>query len=112
MTKIQIFKNNNLIVGFEISGHTMSAMHGQDVLCSAISAISQSTCLGILDVLKLKADLQKNDKKGFLKCDLQKLGAKQIESAQVLLKTMQKSLEDIAIGNEKYMKVEVYDEIY
>lgn len=110
MTKIQIYKKNNNIVGFTLSGHTNFSQHGQDVLCAGISAISQSTVLGIISVLKLQPELEKNDDKGYLKIDLSNCSENEIKSAQVLLKTMQISLQDILIGNEKYMKVEVYDE--
>ena len=110
MTKIQIYKKNDNIVGFTLSGHTGFSEEGQDVLCAGISAISQSTVLGILQVLNLKPEIKRNDNKGYLKLDLLNCSEQQIQSAQVLLKTMQKSLEDISIGNKKYMKVEVYDE--
>ena len=53
MTNIKILKKNNNIVSFEISGHTGYADVGKDILCSAISAISQSACLGITKVLKI-----------------------------------------------------------
>lgn len=93
-------------------GHTNFASHGQDVLCAGISAISQSTCLGILSVLGIKAQYKKDEDKGFLQLDLSQCSQSDIEKSQVLLQTMLKSLQDISIGNEKYMKVEVYDEVY
>lgn len=95
-----------------MSGHTQSAEYGQDVLCAGISAVSQSTCLGILEVLGVKADFKKDEKKGLLQLDLSKCSHEDIDKSQVLLQTMLKSLQDISIGNEKYMKVEVYDEVY
>lgn len=112
MTKIQINKKNNLIVGFVLTGHTQKDIYGKDVLCAAISTLTQSTCLGILKVLNVPAKYEKNEKKGFLKLDLTICDQKQIEKSQVLLETMLKSIEDISVGNEKYMKVEVYDEIH
>lgn len=112
MTKIQINKKNNFIVGFVLSGHTKKDVYGQDVLCAGISAISQSTCLGILEVLNIPAKYEKNEKKGFLKLDLANCSFEEIEKSQVLMETMLKSIKDISIGNEKYMKVEVYDEIH
>lgn len=112
MTEIKIIKKNNLIVGFVLTGHTEKDFYGQDVLCAGLSAISQSTCLGILKILNVPAKYEKNEKKGFLKLDLTECDEKQIEKSQVLLETMLESIKDISIGNEKYMKVEVYDEIH
>lgn len=112
MTKAKFFKNNGLITGFELSGHTGFASHGQDILCAAVSAVSQGTCLGILQVLNLKAKMKKDDDKGFLSLDLKNLTQQEIESAQVLLETLKKTVKDISIGNEKYLKVEEDHEIY
>lgn len=112
MTEIKITKKNNFIVGFVFNGHTEKDFYGKDVLCGALSAISQATCLGILKVLKVPAKYQKNEKKGFLKLDLTGCDQSQIVASQVLLETMLESIKDISIGNEKYIKVEVYDEIH
>jgi len=112
MTEIKIIKKNNLIVGLILTGHTEKDNYGQDVLCAAISALTQSTCLGILKILNVPAKYEKNEKKGFLKLDLSMCEAKQIEKSQVLLETMHESMKDISIENEKYMKVEVYNEIH
>lgn len=112
MTKIQIFKKNENIVGFEISGHTGKGVYSSDVLCAGISAVSQSTLLGIIKVLKIKTNIEKNEDKGYLKLDMTQNSAEEIEKSQVLLRTMVESIQDISIGNEKYMKVEVCDEIH
>lgn len=112
MTKVKFFKKEGLITGFSILGHTNYGSFGQDVLCASVSALSQSTCLGVLKVLKLDAKLEKDEKKGFLSLDLKHLDLQEIKAAQTLLLTLEKSLKDISIGNEKYIKVEDYDEIY
>lgn len=112
MTKAIFFKNKKLITGFKLFGHTEFARYGQDVLCSAISAVAQSTCLGILQVLNLKAEMKKDDDKGFLSLNLKNLSTEEIEKAQILLITLKKTLQDISVGNEKYLKVEENHEIY
>lgn len=112
MTKAKFFKKNMLITGFEISGHTGYATHGEDILCAAVSAVSQSTCLGVMQILNLKAKMKKNDDKGFLSLDLKHLSIEEIKNAQTLLITLEKTLKDISIGNEKFIKVEENHEIY
>ncbi len=112
MTKARFYKNKGLIIGFDLSGHTGFGVHGQDILCAAVSALSQSTCLGVLQVLNLEAKMKKDDEKGFLSLDLKHLSVQEIEIAQTLLITLEKTLKDISIGNEKYLKVEENHEIY
>ena len=40
MTKVVFFKSNGVFWGFEEQGHTGLAESGQDILCSAISAMT------------------------------------------------------------------------
>ncbi len=99
MTTIKFFKEKENFTGFECSGHTGYSHQGEDILCSAISALTQSACLGILKVLNLKANFVKED--GFLKIEI----LENCESAQILLNTLKISLEDIKKGNEKYIQI-------
>ena len=39
--------NREEFIGFEISGHANYAMKGYDIVCAAISTISQATVLGL-----------------------------------------------------------------
>ena len=113
MTNIKIFTKNNKIVSFEISGHTGFANSGKDIVCSAISAISQSACLGITKVLNINAVVNKNDSKGYLKLQLPKnINDNDLEKAQIILRTMQLSLQDLLFEYGDYIKMEVRDEIY
>ena len=86
MTRVVIFKKKDRISGFEISGHTGYAEEGSDIVCSAVSSVSQMALLGIKDVLKLNIFFEISD--GFLKLSLGK--NVENESAQVLLKSMEK----------------------
>lgn len=107
MTNIQIFKKDNLIIGFIVSGHTGYAEAGKDILCSSISTLCLSTILGIKDVLKINGKLVRKDKQGYLEYSLQSCKMEEIEKSQVLLVTMQKSLQDIAWDNQAFIKLEV-----
>ncbi len=99
MTTIKFYKDKENFTGFECIGHTEYAERGIDILCSAISSLTQSACLGVMKVLNLKCDYKKED--GFLKL----IVLENIEKAQVLLKTLKLSLEDVKIGNEKYIQI-------
>ena len=113
MTNIQIKTKNNNIVAFTVSGHTGYDNYGKDILCSAVSSITQSACLGIVKVLKINAVIKKDDKKGYLKFELPKnLSEQEIQDAQIILKTMHLSLKDLLSSYSDYIKLEVQDEIY
>ena len=113
MTNIKIFCKNKNIVAFEVSGHTGYADFGKDILCAAISAITQSACIGITKVLKLKAVINKNDKKGYLKLSLPKnLNEEDLKNSQIVLGTMKQTLDDLLFDYGDYINMEVQDEIY
>ena len=104
MTKITFYRNENLIIGFEVSGHTGKAERGKDLLCSQISTVAQLAVVGIKEVLKLNAFCEISD--GYLKVKVNNKDAKEKE-VQVIFETCLKSFKSIIIDEEKYAKLEV-----
>ena len=114
MTNVQILKNNGNIIGFVISGHSGYAEEGSDIICSAISTLSQSICVGLENVLNLKPIIEINENKAYLKCCLQK-NDYQNKNAYVLFETFEKTLNLLLVGDKKfkkYINLEVKNEIY
>lgn len=53
MIKIAIHRNlANLITGFTVDGHANTAPRGQDIVCAAVSALTQTAVLGLECYLK------------------------------------------------------------
>lgn len=107
MIKVKIKQHNNNIVGFVINGHAMnndrdfsndSALIGEafDMICNSVSVLSQSVIIGLDEVLKLNSSYEIQD--GYLKLDLEDFNLKELNQAQVLLKTFEKSLESVILG--------------
>ena len=111
MIKIRIFKKEDLRLGFKIEGHALSKAEieksgdAYDLICNSVSVLSQSTLIGMEEVLKLKVKYKIND--GFLHIDLRNLKNQDIEKTQVLLLTFEKSIESLiksiklTFGNNK-----------
>ena len=64
MIKIIILKDNDLSLGFKISGHALSRKEiestigdAYDMICNSVSVLSQSIVIGIEEVLKLHINL-------------------------------------------------------
>ena len=113
MTKIKLFKSDNMFTGFEVSGHSGYADYGKDIVCASISSIVQSCALGIIKVLSINAKLDKDDNRGFLKLESPKNLSKELmDKTQLLIKTMQLSIEDLLTGYSKYIKMEVIENVY
>jgi uncharacterized protein YsxB (DUF464 family) len=67
-----------------------------DMVCNSVSVLSQSVVIGLDEVLKLNSTYEIGD--GYLKLDLQDFNQEELEQAQVLLKTFEKSLESVILS--------------
>lgn len=113
MIKIKILKKDNKIYGFEISGHSGYSQIGSDIVCSAVSSIALTTCLGITKVLKINSQIEKDDEKGYLKLVLEKnTKNKDLLNAQILFETMIIGLDEIRKDYKKYVKMEENYEVF
>lgn len=116
MTKVQIFKKESNILGFVVTGHSGYAEAGSDIVCSAISTLAQSTCVGLENVLNLKPAIKIDEKNAYLSCRLNgNLTEEQFKNAQILLKTFENSVNLLLVGDKKikkYISLEVKNEIY
>jgi len=106
MVKVDFVRRKGKLVSFKIKGHAMPKEEQLDVdlICSAISAISQTTVIGIEEVLKISAKYVIDD--GFLNLNLENQSLEDIERCQVLLETMMLGLKSVEITYGKYINVE------
>ena len=104
MTNITFYKKNNLILGFEVKGHTGKDEYGKDLLCAQLSSVAQLAIVGIEEVGKIKAFHEISD--GYLKITIGEKEAK-LEKTQFLFKTCLESFKSIILGEEKFAKLEV-----
>ncbi len=109
MTKIIITKSKNNIVEVEVSGHTGYQEAGSDIVCSAVSTATQMAVCGLKEVLKLNVFVEISD--GFLKVKLNKKNFDN-EKAQIILKTMFKTLQSVVKDYGDYVKMEVKRDVY
>ena len=116
MTNIQIFKSQGNISGFIVSGHSGYSVEGSDIVCSAISSLSQMVCVGLENVLNLKPIIKIEDNNAYLSCFLPKnIQQKQNENAQILFKSFEESVNLLLCGDKKlkkYINLEVKNEVY
>lgn len=103
MTSVTFKKKDEYLISFKIKGHAGFDEEGEDIVCSAISMISQTTLIGILEVLKIDVEYCIED--GFLNLSLEKKSMDEIEESQVLLQTMLLGLKNIEITYGDYINV-------
>ena len=58
MIKVEIFKKNGKISGYEVTGHSGTANRGEDIVCAGVSALAQSALWGIGEYLHREVDYE------------------------------------------------------
>ncbi|MGL4740458.1 MAG: ribosomal-processing cysteine protease Prp [Sarcina sp.] len=105
MIKIRIETDENNIMAVTIKNHALReremilAGEAYDMICNSVSVLSQSAIIGLDEVLKLNVNYEVSD--GYLKIDLAGFSNDEILEAQVILKTLEKSLESVILSIEQ-----------
>jgi len=82
-------------VGFVLSGHAGFGAHGEDIVCSAVSALSQTAILGLVHLANASPIFHQAD--GFLNCRISPdLTGESLAQAHIILKTMFLGIKNIA----------------
>lgn len=115
MTKIKIVKNQDgHVTEYEVSGHAEFDDHGRDILCAAVSVLSQTTILALDKVCNISQNDIKfcvDDETGYLKVSLSdRLTKDQRSSANIVLETMIVGMEDLAFQYPKHINISVEEE--
>lgn len=104
MIEALIIRNNGEIVSYEISGHAGYGKKGSDIICAAVSTVTQQTVIGIINYLKI--NIEPKIKDGFLSLDLKNVDNKgKINEINTLLESMYMTLSQIEEQYPKYVKL-------
>ncbi len=105
MIIIRIFRNqDNQIYQFDISGHAHADEPGKDIVCAAVSALSQTTLLGLREVAGIET--AHKIEHGYLNCSIpNELSDEKGREAQLLLETMVIGLKSMQKGYSKYIEL-------
>ncbi|MBQ2028845.1 MAG: ribosomal-processing cysteine protease Prp [Clostridia bacterium] len=101
MTRVTLFiDSQKRLTGFECAGHSGYAESGSDIVCAAVSALSL-TCINAMEsVAGIRPAADESD--GHL---IVTLNEEQLtHDAQVILKTFEQGIKDIAASYPKYVR--------
>lgn len=104
MTRIILFRRSGALEGFEARGHAGYAQEGSDIVCSAVSAITQTAVLGLTEAAGLKPLVEVKEAR--LSCRLPEgLSPEERERAKLILETMAIGLRSIAADYGEYLSI-------
>ncbi|MBR5560038.1 MAG: ribosomal-processing cysteine protease Prp [Clostridia bacterium] len=119
MTTITVYTlEGGMYKGYEAGGHAGGKrIRGYDLVCCAISALTQTGVNALYQVCGVKPDVEVRD--GYLKCILPEgMDDKQTADAQIVLRTIMTGLTDIQkiypnlirIQQKEWRQADAYDE--
>jgi uncharacterized protein YsxB (DUF464 family) len=106
--EVKIYKDSEgTVYGFQVSGHSELSPEGNDVLCSAVSALTITTVNAIETVTKDPVDVEAvNEEEGFLHFRLKSVS----KESKLLLDSLVLGLQDIERSYDRYISVRFEEE--
>lgn len=93
MTIIELYKLEAGWQGFKAWGHTGFADSGEDIVCAAVSILTQTAVLGLQNVVGIDCQVEVDEKQGLLLCLLPvNLPPERWEQAQLILDVLKVGL--------------------
>ncbi len=111
MIKIEIFKGRaGYFKSFTVSGHSEYGNYGSDIVCSAVSALTQTTIIGLKSVAGISVDYSMED--GFLSCKLPFVNDRdKFIKANAIFDTMVLGLKNIKANYSDYICLIIKEEV-
>lgn len=104
MIEFKVFFHDQTITGFVASGHSGFGLKGSDIICSAVSALSQTAILALGKIAGVEPQWKRHE--GHLECRLpQGLDPEQRADCQLVLKTILTGIENIADEYPDYIRI-------
>lgn len=105
MIKVRIKRNSNQHISeFKITGHAYADEPGKDIVCAAVSMLTQTIILGLIEVLKVEVSYEIAD--GYLICCLpDELSQQERQQVNNLLDTMVLGIKNIQESYSQYISV-------
>ena len=94
------------LIGYRACGHSGYAEEGKDIVCAAISALTQSTLNGLKNILKAPVMFDQDDDGAFIEAILTPEATnEQVQQAQLLLQTLLEGLQAIQRSYPRNLRI-------
>ena len=106
MTRIVFFTRGRRLYGFTARGHAGAGERGEDIVCSAISALTQTAATGLIACAGAQALLRRDDEKGLLRflCSA-RMTREARERVDLVLRVARHGLEEIEAQFPAFLRV-------
>ena len=99
-------RSDGALIGYSAIGHSGYAEAGADIVCAAISALTQTTLNGLKNVLKAPVMFDQDDDGAFIEAILTpEASDEQVKQAQILLVTLLEGLQAIQRSYPRNLRI-------
>jgi uncharacterized protein YsxB (DUF464 family) len=111
MVKVEIIKDpRGFVKRFIIKGHSNYDVYGSDIVCSAISVLTQTTLIGLQSIAEINVAYTMED--GYLDCEMPVVVENEkLIKANAILDTMVLGLSNIKKNYSSYIHMEIKEEV-
>ncbi|HHY78210.1 MAG TPA: ribosomal-processing cysteine protease Prp [Clostridiales bacterium] len=111
MIKVKVLMSqDNRVKELKVTGHADYSEYGDDIVCSAVSALTQTALLGLLNVAQV--DMKYCIKKGYLSFSIPEIEDRDKKlKAWAIMDTMIIGLKNLAKNYSPYIKIVVKREV-
>jgi uncharacterized protein YsxB (DUF464 family) len=107
--KAHLYRRGGAFAGFTVSGHAGYAKHGSDIVCSAVSALTQAAAMGLSEFLNVCGELAVEE--GHMRLALRSgLRKEEALQAEAILQTLWLGLSGIREAYPGHLEIEVTEE--
>ncbi len=111
MIKVEIIKDpRGYVKRFIVKGHSNYDVYGSDIVCSAVSVLTQATLIGLQSIAKIDVAYTMED--GYLDCEMPAVAEKEkLIKANAVLDTMVLGLSNIKKNYSSYIHMVIKEEV-
>ena len=106
MIKITVIFKGELIYAIEAMGHSGYSEAGSDIICSAVSTLTQNCAMGLKEMLNINISYKIDETAPYLYVALpDNLSSSETHDSQIMLKSTYLGLKDLADSYPKYISI-------
>lgn len=96
------------VQGIRVTGHAMAGKPGEDIVCAAVSVLTQTILLGIMEALERQIPYERES--GNLSFRVPKeLSDQEVVKVDTLMNTLRLGMKNLKEGYEKFIDVRTVD---
>lgn len=106
MIHVTVYRSNNQITAFELSGHADSGPYGFDLVCAGVSAVSIGTVNAVMELCGADLEIEQGNEGGYLHVTIPNLTSMELmDRVQLLFEGMLISLKSIEVEYSQFIKI-------